>query len=245
MARGRNFFQKDRGMNMLIVCLLATQFALYVGNVVTKWNEIDGNETEEDAQCDFMKLFMVWINILTLAILLFFKKVMTNGSCGIITFYSLSLLGLNIAVIINVGIVINIFVKGEHKGEHGVSFLSYNYDFLTLGITLYTNLCYLIFYFAFRAKRAGLITLVLIFVSCIVFAACAQLGDDFAVDTANATVSLITAMISMILWSGEVKINDEGGAVEFHDFFDRDDLEDMQVMISNQVQATDKNTNRA
>ena len=62
---------------------------------------------------------------------------------------------------------------------------------------------------------------------------------------ANATVSLITAMISIILWSGEMKINEEGGAVEFRDYFDRDDLEDMQVMISTQVRAGDKNANFA
>ena len=183
MARGSNFFKKDQGANLLVICLLVTQFALYIGSVVTKWNEFDGNELEEDAQVDFMKLFMVWLNILTLAILLFLKKVMTSGSCGIVTFFSLSLIGLNIAAVINFGIVINIMIHGEHKGLHGVSFLEYNYDFLTLGITLYTSILYLIFYFAFHAKRAGIITFILIFVECIVFAACAQLGDDFAVDT--------------------------------------------------------------
>ena len=42
-----------------------------------------------------------------------------------------------------------------------------------------------------------------------------------------------------------MKINEEGGAVEFRDYFDRDDLEDMQVMISTQVRAGDKNANFA
>ena len=233
MSKLNAWFEKDKAMNIFVVLALITNFCLFVAILSLKWNEIDGNEQEEDNQIDFMKLFMVWLNVFILMFLLFHKKVMTTGSCGIVTFFSLALLGLNIAAVINFGILIKIVAQGNDLSQETV--LPFNYDWLTLGVTLVTSLVYLIFYFAFNAKRAGIITAVLIFVECIIFAACAHIGDDFAVDTANAVVTLITTGLSVILWSGRVKINEQGRAEEFQDFWARDDLEEMQVMVSSQV----------
>ena len=64
-----------------------------------------------------------------------------------------------------------------------------------------------------------------------------EFGADqgYAVDIANATLALVTASMAIILWSGQVVMDERGNPKEFRDFLLRDDLVEMEIMVSSDV----------
>lgn len=177
-----------------------------------------------DTTVDFLKLTLVWMNLIIMSVLLYQKNFFYFGilwqkvllSFGIVTLYSLCMLNLFILILDS--------MSTDDKPNN--SFLPYSYDFLTLGITLGNDILYLVIYHVFQSRRALIATVTLIIIEFVIFASCANTGSDEAIDTANAVLSLITFVLALMLWSAKVSLNSDGTPLEFKDYFERDDLDD-------------------
>lgn len=227
----KNFAQKDAYWNVFVVMELLFAASLFIALVCLKMTETEENEDDIDNKVDFLKFVLVWSNVILLGVLLFQKKVLTNGASWMKALFGSLLIALNVAALINFAILIKI--RSSMKESEGqATILPYNYDWLTLGITMVTDISYLVFYSIFKSTRAISITVALIFIQIIVFAVCAQNGSDVAVDLANAVLAMVTLSMAIMLWSGQVVLDERGNPSEFKDFFARDDLVEMEVMVS-------------
>jgi hypothetical protein len=235
-----NFVSKDKSLNIFMVLLLTFNFSLWLAIIIIKTKPSPSGEEDEliealaDSRADFMKLFLVWGNVFMLGLLLFQKKVLINGATWLKLLFGSFLVGLNIAALINLGILIKISLNLE-AGQGSV--LPYNYDWLTLGITCFTDIAYFIFYFVFKSTRGMLITAGVIIAEIIIYAVCVKLSSDVGVDAGNATVALITASMAIVLWSGKVELDEQGNPKEFKDFLLRDDLVEMEIMVHSDMKA--------
>lgn len=212
-------------------------FALWLGILIIKTAPEPDDDLvalEQDSQADFIKLFLVWGNVFMLGFLLFQKQVLINGASWLKALFGCFLVGLNITALINLGILIKISLNLE-AGQDSV--LPYNYDWLTLGITCFTDVAYLVFYAIFKSTRGVLITGVIIICEIIIYAVCVNLSSDVGVDIGNATLALVTASIAIVLWSGRVVMDEHGNPKEFKDFLLRDDLVEMEIMINGDMKA--------
>ena len=214
-----NMVSKDRTWTAVILVGLAFIFSCWVAIIAIKTKSEPSDElvaAVEDNQCDFLKLFLVWTNVFMLGLLLFQKKVLLHGSLCVKTLFGAFLIGLNVTALINLALLIKISSNPTNQN----TFLPYNYDWLTLGITLFTDIAYFVFYGMFKATRSMVITGVLIVIEIIIYGLAVEFGADqgYAVDIANATLALVTASMAIILWSGQVMMDERGNPKEFKDF---------------------------
>ena len=235
-----NFASKEKSSNLFMIFSLTFNFALWLAIVIMKTDEVKMDAEDDlvqnklDNQVDFMKLFIVWSNVFMLGFLLFSKKVLINGAAWLKVLFGCFLVGLNIAALINLGVITKISLNLADGQD---SILAFNYDWLTLGISCFTDLAYLLFYGLFKSGRAVVITSALILSEIIIFAVCANLSSDIGVDIGNVTVALVTSSMAVLLWSGKVVLDESGNPKEFRDFLLRDDLVEMEIMVNTDLKA--------
>ena len=218
------FMKKEVGWNSVVSFSLITSFTFFLAGI------IGIGMGAADSTGDFIKLFLVWANIFLLMVLLFQKKILTFGANWMKAAFAVGILSVNALALFNLSILVLNSNKGEEEGTSSGGVLNFNYDFITLGITLVTDVLYLGLYAIFRSSRAIIITLALIFVEIIIFAVCADLPTDDAVDIANYVISFTTCTMAVMLWSAKVVLNNDGNPLEFKDYFQRDDLEEMPIV---------------
>jgi hypothetical protein len=227
LKRLTNFLRQDIVWNAIVSSFLFSSIVFYIAGVATKVNNVSNNNI--DVTIDFLKLLMVWANIILLTLLLFQKKILTYGACWM---KALCLIGL---IILGTGIIIDfseIILEYQSSGEDQ-NHQKFNLDSFTLGVSFLTDLFYLSLYITFKSRRAIISTLALIITEIILLGVCAKLKSDEAIDVANLTISLITCAMGVLLWSAKVVLKADGTPLEFQDYFERDDLQDMEIMITN------------
>jgi hypothetical protein len=221
------FFKKELAWNATVLSLMLLSMLLFIAAIVIK---ISGNNM--DVTVDFMKLLLVWINLAVMCVLLEQKKVLSYGALWLRGLFVLGLIACNLGAVLNLSILILSYSKPNAEDDQ--NFLPFNYDFLTLGVTLVTDVLYLIFYILFRSSRAIITSVTLILAEIIIFAVCAHVGTDAALDFSNLSLSLITGLMALLLWSAKVVLNSAGAPLEFKDYFERDDLssDELEPMVS-------------
>jgi hypothetical protein len=216
------FLKKEITLNSIVAFLLLFCLVMFVTAVTLKVNG------SEDSVVDLLKLLLVETNLILMLLLLHQKKIFSYGAVWLKFTFTLGFIICHVGTILNLIILVNNSRDSNNKND----FLPFDRDFLTLGVTLTTDVLYLLFYILFQTRRAGLITLLLIIAEIVIFVVCAKSGVDKAVDIANVTLSLITCIMAVMLWSAKVVLNTNGAPLEFKDYFERDDLEEMELMIS-------------
>jgi hypothetical protein len=228
------FLKKDLTWNVTVSTLLLSVFVLFIAGVTEKLTGLDDT-------VDFLKLFEVWINIFLLVILLFQKKILTYGENSMKAVFVFGIIILNFGMLLNLSILIAIrssssFGKDD-QDDTPISWVPINYDFITMAVTLLTDLLYLYFYIIFKTTRAITITSVLITIEVIIIGVCANLNTDLAIDMANLVISLITCSVAVLMWTAKVVLSASGSPLEFKDYLFRDDLEETDGMITTESRA--------
>lgn len=209
----------------MVLFLMVLNAIFFISGCSTKVG--DGSDTTVDA----LKLCMVWNNIFLLTLLLFQKRILLVGSNQLKSLFIGAIMVLNVLSLAALTLIYKVAVSTDDKYESEVGIQK---DYLLLGITLATDICYLILYILFKSTRASLIAVMMIVVEVIIFIAANSHGSDEAIDVANLVVSFITSLLAVMLWSAKVALDSNGQPLELKDYFERDDLESMAVMTSDE-----------
>ena len=221
-ARFSKFFVQDTKFNVFVFSTLIINLALYIGAVYLK--SIDSELSNFGFKVDFFKLFLVWSNILLMSGLLLQKKIGYSATWIKSTFVT-SLAILNIGATLNLYLLVS--NSDQFKGEGKL--FDFQLDFLTLALTIFTDLVYLALYVIFKSKRAVALTFFIILIEAFIFVFCMRLGTDFAIDVGNLTISMATTVIALPLWGAKVVLTPEGEPLEWKGFFD---LFNVDILVS-------------
>jgi hypothetical protein len=224
-----NFIKRDFSANSVVVTAFLAIFVLFLAGIIEKATGLDDT-------VDFLKLFEVWINIFILALLLVQKNVITYGDITLKVFYSIGLLALNFGVLLNLSILIIIRNSpnfgSDDQDDTPVSWIPANYDYITMAVTLFTDIMYLYLYIRFKAMKPIVITSVLIFIEVIIIGVATTLNTDMAIDITNLVLALITCTMAVMMWTAKITLNEQGQPKEFNNFFSRADLEENEQFVS-------------
>ena len=210
-------YSLDNSFNLFVVGTVIFNFILYICGVYFK--SADPDEGGSDIRGDFFKLFLVWSNIFLMSGLLLQKKIGFSATWIKATFLT-SITILNIGATLNLSLII--INSDRHEGDGKI--LHFNYDFLTLVLSMGTDVLYFALYVIFKSKRAVALTSFVIMAELFIFIFCVHLGTDFAIDVGNLTISMATTIIALPLWGAKVVLTPEGEPLEWKDFFEREDL---------------------
>ena len=224
----RALLRSDKQENTIVLFLLATTVIFFIAGIASKWN--DG----EDTTVDLLKIAMVWTNIFLLAFLLYQKKIIVYGTFAVKVIYSLAIVINNILLFCSL-ILIIVNAENPTEDDGGSQTLNRSRDFIMFSVTFFTDLLYLLLFFIFKSSRAMCTSVVLIIIEIAILAVSAANGSDFAIDTANLAISLVTCFLAVVLWSAKVALDNTGNPTEFKDFFEREDLQDMEVIMTSEA----------
>jgi hypothetical protein len=200
--------KKEPG-NIFILTLISLQVLLYVTAVSIKWTiDIDGI-------ADSLKLILVCTYITN-----FYSIVWQKRECILEYSSKLPLIFGGFFILLTSTVAFNWFLISAEI--HNDDFYALNNDNFTLGITIGTDLMYLIFYFYFKSFKALALTSFLLVIEVIVMGVSQTLDSDAVIDTMNLTVMMVTSFMALFLWSGKIAIVD--GRARFYDLSEREDL---------------------
>lgn len=216
-----NLFIQDKIWNVVVLFLMVLNAIFFITGCVIKVG--DGSDTTVDA----LKLCMVWNNIFLLTLLLFQKRILLVGTNQLKALFVGAIVTLNVLSLVALSYVYKVAVSDDDKYEVSAGASK---DYILLGTTLATDICYLILYILFKSTRASLIAVTMIVIEVIIFIAASFEGSDEAIDVANLVISFITGLLAVMLWSSKVALDPTGQPLELKDYFERDDLDTMPVM---------------
>jgi len=228
-----NLLVQDKLWNAIVLFLMVLNIIFFISGCSTKVE--DGSDTTVDS----LKLCMVWNNIFLLTLLLFQKRILLVGSNQLKSMFIGAILVLNGLCFAALTLIYKVAVATDDKYEEAVGTQK---DYLLLGTTLATDICYLILYILFKSTRASLIAVIMIVVEVIIFIAANTHGSDEAIDVANLVISFITGLLAVMLWSAKVALDTSGQPLELKDYFERDDLETTSFMSSD-IEGEEENHN--
>lgn len=227
-TRFKNLLLKERKCNLIFALIVLFNIVTFSVGINEKVQD------NSDTLVDSLKLCIVWGNIVLFEILLFQKKIITNGSLLLKVLSSVAVVLLNTMCFVNIWLIVIVAQANDDNDTTVTTNQGANKDYLLLGISLATDICYLILYLIFRSKRSILIVILLIIIEVIIFSVSATTGSDEAIDIANLTIALVTTSLSILLWSSNVTLDDNGNTFELKDYWERVDLdESTENIISN------------
>lgn len=229
MSKLANLFVKDKIWNAVVLLLMLLNAIFFITGCSMKVSDSSSEST--DTTVDALKLCMVWNNIFLLTLLLLQKRILLVGSNQLKSLFIGAILVLNVLSLAALALVYKVAVATDDKYQVTVGVQK---DYLLLGATLATDICYLILYILFKSTRASMIAVIMIVVEVIIFIAANTHGSDEAIDIANLVISFITGLLAVMLWSAKVALDTNGQPLELKDYFERDDLESMPVMSSDE-----------
>jgi hypothetical protein len=189
--------------DFLVRFLLVVSVFLFIGALITKFSN------DNDELTDFFKLLLVTLNFKILVSILYFRWDVISKQQVLPTVLII------LCTILTVGVVVDFVIVVERL--QGSSDYDWRTDYLTLGLTFLTDLQLLAIYFFFRSRRAFFMTFFLILIEFSFFATVFVLKVDAAIDVGNLVVSMVTASLSLYLWTGKLVILDASSA-QFYDF---------------------------
>jgi len=205
------FRKESRALNSVILFLLALCISLFIAAICEKWT------IDDDDITDLLKILLVTMNVVIFVIITIQKRDVVRRVRNItfvLTAFLLTLSG---------GIILDYYIMAiRFENDDDFQPLDFNADFLVLALTMLTDVLYLSLYIFFNHKRVLLITVGLIILEIVVFGVSFTVGSDDIIDTVNISTSMVTAIMSMIFWSGLLTV--EGSNVIFYDFYERLDL---------------------
>jgi hypothetical protein len=108
---------------------------------------------------------------------------------------------------------VNVFLLNQQFKE-----LESETDFWVLAMTLLTDMTFLSIYSFFKSTRAVWLTLFMIATELVIFGVAFTMKDDHLIDISNVGFALITAILSLVLWSGRLTAVD--GEARFYDYYE-------------------------
>lgn len=210
------FLSKEKCSAPFVALLVLINVGVFISGCLIKLNY--GLDTIVDA----LKLCMVSNNIILLNLLLHQKRILSYGTMKL-KYLFITFVGI-LTTMALVALVLEYKVAVSHNSTFQ-EVAGAQKDYILLGTSLATDLSYLILYILFKSTRASLCTVVLIVVEMVIFGVAANAGSDAAIDIANLVIALITGILSLLLWTAKVALDENGKPLELVDFIERDDLE--------------------
>jgi hypothetical protein len=217
------FYQHEPVFNSVVTTIFVGVVALFITGVTEKVNGIDNT-------VDFIKVFIVGLNSVLLGLLLFQKSILTKGNMTHRLAFGAGLFILAFLIILNLTIVGILRESAHEVGESGeeagaeedertpVSFVPYNYDYLTLAATIVTDLLYLLLYCMFKVRTASIVSACLLVVNIIILGVAIHLDTDIALDISNFVLALITCFLAFFTWTAKVTLSERGEQVELTEY---------------------------
>lgn len=192
---------QNKYVNFVVAALILANPTFYIAAMVEKWAK------SNDSHTDIFKLVLILINYASFAGCVFLNK---SEIANVKPFY-ISLFVLLVPFLVAVSI--NCYLLNQELIGNDTWF---NVDYLSMALTFTNDLLFLVLYTVFRNIRAFSLTAVLVVTEAAVFGTAFTQGNDDVIDTVNLTVTVVTAALSIVFWSG--RLATRNGRVYFDDY---------------------------
>lgn len=201
-------------INAFIVFIFIACLGIYIGSICAKFI------TDNDDDTDLMKLILVSVNILGFVLISFGRHI------NLYKVFRLKIILVAIYVALLAGVAMNYNVMViRFRNPADQTPYNFNVDYLTLAMTLLSDIMFLMVYVFFTSRKILLLTVVLITLEVVVFGVSFTLGSDDVIDTVNLSTSMITLLFSIVFWSGETIL--ETPRNRFRHFYEDVDMQDL------------------